>query len=382
MSRYYFDHSATTPVNPAVAEIMQQVMCRDYGNPSSVHGFGRDAREYLDRSRETLADLIGAERSEIIFTSGGTEADNLALIGIMEANQERGRHLITSTIEHHAVLYTAEHLGKNGYEVSYIRPDKYGTIQVEDVEKAIRPDTVLISIMHANNEVGTINPITEIGKLARENDILFHTDAVQTFGKLPVKTADLNVDLLSLSGHKIYGPKGIGALYISKGLAISPRSFGGHHELEIRAGTENLPGIAGLAKAASLCHETLDAEQNRLKDLREKLWNGLREKLPDISLNGHPEKRLSGVLNITFHGVEGEALLLALDMKGVAVSTGSACSSGQTSPSHVLLSLGLSPEEAQSSIRFSLGHENDEESINYLLDVLPPIVEKFRSMSF
>ncbi|MBU0520440.1 cysteine desulfurase [bacterium] len=382
MNRYYFDHSATTRVDPAVADIMRQVMCENYGNPSSVHGFGRDAREFLDRSRETIAEILNADPAEVYFTSGGTEADNLALSGVMEANQERGRHLITSTTEHHAVLYTAEYLGKNGYEVSYIRPDKYGLIQVDDVARAIRPDTAMISIMHANNEVGTINPIAEIGRLARDNGIIFHTDAVQTFGKLPLNVSELNVDLLSLSGHKIYGPKGIGALYVSTGIAVTPRSYGGHHERELRPGTENLSGIAGLAKAASLCHESLEKENDRLKIMRDSLWRELQTRLPDLTLNGHPEQRLSGLLNVTFHGVEGEAILLALDMKGIAVSTGSACSSGQTTPSHVLLSMGLAPEDAQSSIRFSLGHENSDESIEYLLDVLPPMVEKFRAMSF
>jgi cysteine desulfurase len=380
--RYYFDHSATTYVDPAVAAAMADVMTKNFGNPSSIHGFGRDARVILEDARETLAQILNAQPSEIFFTSGGTEADNLALIGAMEANRDRGNHIITSKIEHHAVLDSAEYLENNGFRVSYVSPDRYGVIQPDEVLEAVTPETVLISIMHVNNETGTINPIDQIGKIARERRILFHTDAVQSFGKIEVDVEAINADLLSISGHKIYGPKGVGALYARKGVNLTRRTFGGHQEREVRTGTENLPGAVGLAVAARKCAEELESEAERLKALRDRLWNGLQEKLPDLTLNGHPEKRLPGLNNISFKGVEGEALLLSLDLKGIAASTGSACSSGQTSASHVLLSMGIAPEIAQGSIRFSLGRENDADAIDYLLRVVPEIVTNLRQMSF
>lgn len=380
--RYYFDHSATTRVDPAVAEAMVEVMTKNFGNPSSIHNFGRNARVILEDARETIAKILNAQSSEIFFTSGGTEADNLASIGVMEANRDRGDHLITSKIEHHAVLDAAEQLEKNGFRVSYVSPDKYGMIQPSEVLEAMTPQTVLVSIMHVNNETGTINPVDEIGKIAREKGILFHTDAVQSFGKIKVDVEEIHADLLSISGHKIYGPKGVGALYVRKGVNVSRRTFGGHQEREIRTGTENLPGAVGLAAAAQKCAEELESEAERLKTLRYRLWNGLQEKLPDIILNGHPEKRLPGLNNISFKGVEGEALLLSLDLKGIAASTGSACSSGQTSASHVLLSMGIPPEIAQGTIRFSMGWENDAEAVDYVLEVMPEIVTNLRKMSF
>jgi cysteine desulfurase len=361
---------------------MADAMAKNFGNPSSIHGFGRNARVILEDARETLAQILNAQPSEVFFTSGGTEADNIALIGTMEANRDRGDHIIISKIEHHAVLDSAEYLEKNGFRVSYVSPDRYGMIQPDEVLEAVTPETVLISIMHVNNETGTINPIDQIGKIAREKGILFHTDAVQSFGKIEVDVKAINADLLSVSGHKIYGPKGVGALYARKGVNLTRRTFGGHQERDVRTGTENLPGAVGLAVAARKCVDELASEAERLKALRDRLWKGLQEQLPDVTLNGHPEKRLPGLNNISFEGVEGEALLLSLDLKGIAASTGSACSSGQTSASHVLLSMGIAPEIAQGSIRFSLGRENDDDAIDYLLKVVPDVVKNLRQMSF
>ncbi len=382
MKRYYFDHSATTRVDPVVTEAMLKVMTDNFGNPSSVHGFGRDARVALEDARETIAGILGAEPPEIFFTSGGTEADNIALIAAMQANRDRGNHLVTSKIEHHAVLESAEYLEKIGFRVSYVSPDQNGVVQPSEVQSAITPETVLISVMHVNNETGTINPIKEISQIAHEKKILFHTDAVQSFGKIPVNVKDVNVDLLSISGHKIYGPKGIGALYVRKGVKLESRTFGGHQEREVRTGTENLPGAIGLAVAARICHDEMEKETVWLTALRDRLHEGLIEKIPNIRLNGHPENRIPGVVNISFEGIEGEALMLSLDLKGIAASTGSACSSGQTTASHVLLSMGVSPDVAQSSIRFSLGRENNDESVQYALEVIPEVVGKLREMSF
>lgn len=382
MKHYYFDHSATTRVDTAVAEAMSRVMTVDFGNPSSLHSFGRDARVILEDARETIAGMLNADPAEIFFTSGGTEADNLALIGVMGANRDRGDHLIISKIEHHAVLEAAEYLEENGFRVSYVSPDKTGIIQPSEVLQAITPQTVLISIMHANNETGTISPVEEIGRIAHEKGVLFHTDAVQSFGKIPVDVEEINADLLSISGHKIYGPKGIGALYLRNGVKLDSRQHGGHQERNVRSGTENLPGAVGLAAAAKICRERMESESVKLTSLRDRLWEGLRSSVPDIRLNSHPEERLPGLNNISFEGVEGEALMLSLDLKGIAASTGSACSSGKTSASHVLLAMGIPEEIAQGSIRFSLGRENDDESVDYALKVIPEIVAKLREMSF
>ncbi|RJP81352.1 MAG: cysteine desulfurase [Candidatus Zixiibacteriota bacterium] len=382
MKRYYFDHSATTRVDPQVIQAMIRVLGEDFGNPSSMHAFGREARTSLEGAREILSRLLGAESAELFFTSGGTEADNLALIGVMEANRERGDHLIVSKIEHHAILDAAHWLEHHGYRVSYVAPDAAGMIHPEEVLRAVTPGTVLISVMHVNNEVGTINPIADIGRLARERGILFHSDAVQAFGKLPVNVGDLNVDLLSVSGHKIYGPKGIGALYVRRGVKLARRTHGGHQEREVRTGTENIAGAVGLSVAAQICHDKMAAEAGRLGDLRDRLWEGLQARLPHIRLNGHPTQRLPGLNNVSFEGVEGEALLLAMDLKGIAASTGSACSSGQVSASHVLLAMGIPPQVAQGSIRFSMGRENDEESVAYALEVVPEIVNHLRALSF
>lgn len=380
--RYYFDHSATTRVDPRVAKEMTRVMTEDFGNPSSVHRFGRDARVVLEDARATVAEILNADPLEIYFTSGGTEADNIALIATAMANRELGNHIITSKIEHHAVLDAAHYLEKIGFCVSYISPDHNGIIHLSEIEKAVTSDTILISVMHVNNETGVINPVEEISRFARNKGIIFHTDAVQSFGKIPVDVKAINADLLSISGHKIYGPKGIGALYIRKGVKIEARTFGGHQERNVRTGTENLPGAVGLATAAKICQEEMESESKRLSVLRDKLYRGLIEQIPKIRLNGHLEKRIPGVVNLSFEGVEGEALLLSLDLKGIAASTGSACSSGQTSASHVLLSMGIPPEIAQASIRFSLGRENTEESIDYALEVIPQTVDNLRKMSF
>jgi cysteine desulfurase len=382
VKRYYFDHSATTRVDSRVVEVMAQAMEHSFGNPSSLHSFGRESRVLLEDAREKISRILNADTAEVFFTSGGTEADNTSLIGVMNANRERGDHFITAKIEHHAILDTARYLEQQGFRISYISPDTQGIIHPDEVLSAITPGTVLISVMHVNNETGVINSIAEIGRMARERGILMHTDAVQSFGKLPVDVSTMNIDLLSLSGHKIYGPKGIGALYVRKGVKLAARTFGGHQERELRTGTENLPGAVGLAKAAEICREKMASEATRLTALRDRLWQGLSTRLSDVHLNGHPEMRLPGINNVSFEGIEGEALLLAADMKGIAVSTGSACSSGQVSASHVLLAMGVPPEVAQGSIRFSLGRENDDESIDYALEIIPEIVENLRKMSF
>lgn len=341
----------------------------------------------MDEAREKVASLIGAKSEEIIFTSSGTESNNLALKGIVEANRKRGNHIITSSIEHPAVLNVCKYLSQHGCRVTYLPVDRYGLINSEDVRKAITKKTILVSIMHANNEMGTIQPLREIGRIIKEanskrpNRVYFHTDAVQSVEKIKVNVNKLKVDLLSLSGHKLYGPKGIGALYIRKGVRISSLLQGGKHEYNLRAGTENIPGIIGLGKACKIASRERIKEEKKLLKLSERLYQGIREKIPDIRLNGHPKKRLPGTLNISFESVEGEALLLALDLEGIAVSIGSACTSGSPEPSHVLLALGLSYEEAYTSLRFSLGRENTKEEINYVIQILPSIIKRIRGIS-
>jgi len=316
-----------------------------------------------------------------VFTSGGTEADNFAIKGIAYANESKGKHIITSSIEHHAVLNTCKYLEKQGFQVTYLPVDEYGFVDPGDMMKAINKETILITIMHANNEVGTIEPISEIGKIAKGKEIIFHTDAVQSLGKIPVDVNELNVDLLSLSAHKIYGPKGIGALYIRKGTRIQPLIHGGHHEKNRRAGTENVPGIAGLGKAIEIVKTSIDKESIYLTDLRNRLCSGISEKIDCVYLNGHSRKRLPNTLNMSFEFVEGESIILNLDMKGVAVASGSACTSGSLEPSHVLKAMGVAPAVAQGSIRFSLGKDNTEEDIDYVLEVLPEIISRLRAMS-
>ena len=382
MKRIYLDHSATTPVDLEVAALMMTYYTEKYGNPSSVHSFGREARQALEEARRQVAELIGATPQEITFTSGGTEADNLAIIGTAEAMSKKGKHLITSSVEHHAVLETCEFLAKNGFELTILPVDAEGIVSVEDVRMAIRPDTILISVMHANNEVGAIQPIDEIGQLAKEHSITFHVDAVQTLGKIPINVKDMNIDLLTVSSHKIYGPKGVGALYVRKGVRLAPRAHGGSQEKKRRSGTENTPGIIGFGKACELIGKRMDKEDARQIILRDKLMNGIIERIKYVKVNGPlGEKRLANNVNVSIRFVEGESLLLSLDMLGIAASSGSACTSGSLDPSHVLLAMGLVHEIAHGSLRFSLGSQNTEEEIDYVLEQLPKIVERLRMMS-
>lgn len=382
MRRVYMDHSATTPVDPEVAQLVMTYYTEKYGNPSSVHSFGQEAKEGLEKAREQVAALIGAQPSEITFTSGGTEADNMAIFGTAEAQKKKGKHIITSAVEHHAVLDSCGYLAKNGYDLTVIPVDEEGFVNPQDIEKAIRPDTILISIMHANNEVGTIQPIAEIGKIAKEKGVIFHVDAVQSLSKVPIDVKTMNIDLLTISSHKIYGPKGVGALYIRKGVRLLPRIHGGGQEKKRRSGTENLPGIVGFGKACELAGERMNAEIERLKVLRDKLLDGIVERIDYVKVNGpRGDKRLANNVNVSILYVEGESLLLSLDMMGSAASSGSACTSGSLDPSHVLLAMGLKHEVAHGSLRFSLGKQNTEEDIDYVLEQLPKIVERLRMMS-
>ncbi|MEW6276684.1 MAG: cysteine desulfurase NifS [Bacillota bacterium] len=383
MRRVYFDHSATTPVHPQVAEEMYRFLTdNNFGNPTSLHYFGRIARQAVEEAREKVAAAIGAEPREIVFTSGGTESDNMAIHGIAYTNRDRGNHIITSAVEHHAVLNTVKALGKQGFTVTVLPVDQYGMVSVDEVANAITDKTILITIMHANNEVGTIMPVAEIGRLAKEKGIIFHTDAVQSFGKISVNVDELGVDLLSISGHKIYGPKGIGALYIRKGTRWRQTLFhGGAQERLRRAGTENVPGIIGLGKAAELAMADMAEENKKLSALRDKLIREVRSRFGHVRLTGHPTMRLPNHASFCFEFIEGESMLLSLDMKGVAASSGSACTSGSLEPSHVLLAIGIPPEVAHGSIRLTLGKDNTEEDVDYFLEVMEPIVERLRSMS-
>lgn len=381
MRKIYMDHNATTPVHPAVVEAILPYYKEVYGNASSVHAFGREARAAMEDSREKIAEFIGAQRREIVFTSGGSEADNHAITGTIFKNSSKGKHIITSAIEHPAVLNTCKNLEKNGFQVTYMGVDRYGMVDPHEVKKAITDDTILITIMYANNEIGSIEPIQEIGGIAKEKGITFHTDAVQAVGKIPVNVDELGLDLLSMSAHKIYGPKGIGALYIRRGTRLETLIRGGHHERNRRAGTENVPGIVGFGKAVELAGEDIESEGERLWELTEKLKNGFQDQLEYVYANSHPTQRLPGTMNLSFDFLEGESILLNLDMKGIAASTGSACTSGSLEPSHVLTALGLDAATAQGAIRFSLGRDNTEEDVDYVLAELPPIIERLRSMS-
>lgn len=378
MRRIYLDHNATTKVDPSVIKAMLPYYEEIFGNPSSIHQFGQKARKGIDEARESIANFIGSEIEEIVFTSGGTEADNLAIKGIAYANSKKGKHIITSSIEHHAVLNPCKYLEKQGFEVTYLGVDKYGIVDPNDVKKAITNKTILVTIMHANNEVGTIEPISEIGKITRENGIYLHTDAIQSIGKIPVNVDELNVDLLSLSGHKIYGPKGIGALYIRKGTRIEPLIHGGPHERNRRGGTENVPAIVGLAKAIEIAKSSMKRESIWMTHLRDKLERGIVKKIDNVYLNGHPTERLPNTLNMSFEFIEGESIVLNLDLKGIAASSGSACTSSSLEPSHVLRAMGAI---VQGSVRFSLGKDNLEEDIDYVLEILPEIVDRLRAMS-
>ncbi|MDJ1421364.1 MAG: cysteine desulfurase NifS [Candidatus Methanoperedens sp.] len=379
MKQVYMDHSATTAVDPEVTEAMLPYFSERFGNPSSLYTIGRQSRRAIEEARQKVADLIGAKKEEIIFTGSGTESDNLAIKGTVYKNRKKGDHIITSSIEHHAVLNTCKYLETQGFRVTYLPVNKDGLVNPDDVENAITPQTILISIMHANNEIGTIQPIEEIGKLAKEKDIPFHTDAVQTGGKLPINVDAIGVDLLSISAHKMYGPKGVGVLYMRKGVRIEPLIHGGGHERGIRSSTENVPGIVGFGKAAELAKKRLPEEAGVVK-LRDSLIRGVLE-IDDSYLNGHPTKRLPNNANFRFSYIEGESMVLNLDMRGVAASTGSACSSTSLEPSHVLLAIGLRPEEAHGSLRLTLGLDNTQEDVDYVVSILPEIVNKLRMMS-
>lgn len=377
----YMDHAATTPVDPEVLEAMEPWLREQFGNPSTLYSIGLQANTAMEEARVTVAERLGAKPEEIHFTSGGTESDNWAIKGVADAHQKKGRHLITSTIEHHAVLEPMEFLEKRGYELTKVPVDSTGLVDPEDVRKAIRPDTILISIMHANNEVGTIEPLSEIGAIAREAGVIFHTDAVQSVGKMPIDVEALNVDVLSLTAHKLYGPKGVGALYVRNRVRVTPLMHGGAQERRRRAGTENVPGIIGLAKALELAVERMPEESARERALRDRLWQGLQERIPDIGLNGHPTLRLDNTLNFRVEGIEGEAMILCLDMNLIGVSSGSACTTGSLEPSHVLLAMGIPAEEAHGSLRLTLGRSNTDVDIDYFLDNFPGIVSRLRDMS-
>ena len=381
MKRIYMDHSATTPVAPEVLEAMLPYFSEKFGNASSLHSFGLEAKEALEESREKVAGLLGAKPEEIIFTSGGTESDNLALKGIARKNQKSGKHIITTRVEHPAILECCRRLEKEGFEVTYLPVTNEGLVEIATLESAIRSDTILISVMHANNEVGTIQPLEEIGRLAAEKDIYLHTDAVQSVGKIPTDVNKLGVDLLSLSAHKLYGPKGVGALYIRKGTRLESIIQGGGHERGLRSGTENIAGIVGLARAAELGRETMSTETERLTRLRDRLAELVLLKVKESWINGTMKMRLPGNLNFGFKYVEGESLLLFLDSIGINVSTGSACSSHKLEPSHVLLSLGLKPEECHGSLRITLGRSNTMEEVDYVALGIAKAVERFRGIS-
>lgn len=381
MRKVYLDCAATTPMRDEVLEAMSPYFNIRFGNPSSIHWFGQEARGAIEEAREKVAALIGGRGEEIVFTSGGTEADNFAIKGTAYANERNGNHIIASSIEHHAVLESCHFLERRGTRVTYLPVDKYGLVDPEDVSAAITEKTVLISIMHASNEVGTIQPIAEIGKIARERGIPLHTDAVQTAGHIPVNVDELGVDLLSMSAHKLYGPKGVGALYIRKGTRLVSFMHGGEQERRRRASTENVPGIVGFGRAAELAQSELGKEARRLISLRTQLIEGLLERIDRLTLNGHPTKRLPNNVNVSIEFVEGESILLNLDLEGIAASTGSACSSSSLEPSHVLLALGLPHELAHGSLRFTMGLYTTEEDIGRVLEVLPPVVARLRAMS-
>lgn len=377
----YLDNAATTRTNPEIVKAMLPYFSEYYGNPSSVYSFSNYSKEAVEKAREQVAKAIGANKEEIYFTAGGSESDNWALTATAEAYQKKGRHIITSKIEHHAVLHTCQYLEKRGFEVTYLDVDEYGIVDLEQLKSAIRPDTILISIMFANNEIGTIQPVKEIGEIAREHGILFHTDAVQAFGHVPICVADLNISMLSASGHKLNGPKGIGFLYIRKG--IKTRSFihGGAQERKRRAGTENVPGIVGLGLAAEMSVQSMEERAKKEAALRDYLIDRILEEVPYVRVNGHRTKRLPNNVNLAFQFIEGESLLIMLDMAGICGSSGSACTSGSLDPSHVLLAIGLPHEIAHGSLRLTLSEENTREEMDYTAKKIKEIVERLRSMS-
>jgi cysteine desulfurase len=381
--RIYLDYAATTPLDPRVLEAMLPYMTERFGNPNSIHSFGREARLAIDEAREKIAQLLNCQPSEIVFTSGGTESDNLALRGIAEAYRQKGNHIITTAIEHHAVLRTCKALEDMGFSVTYLPVDEHGLVSPEQVAEAVNERTILVSVMHANNEIGTIEPVAEIVKAVKEKrpDILVHTDAVQTVGHISVDIQELGVDLLSFSAHKFYGPKGVGGLFIRKGVRLVPQLTGGGQERNRRSGTENVAGIVGMAKALEIAIAEMSNELPRIQSLRDELIAGVLNRIPDSRLNGHPTQRLPHNANFSFRGIDSETLLLQLDMHGIAASSGSACSSGSLEPSHVLLALGLDYELAISSLRLTLGRFTSHEHILRVLDLLPNIVERLRALS-
>ena len=377
----YLDYNSTTPVDRAVLEAMLPYFADSFGNASSIHSAGQRGRAAVDAARESVAALIGAKPAEIVFTSGGTEADNLALFGAVAASNQTRKHIITTAIEHHAVLNAAQALEKQGVEVTFVPVGASGIVDPEDIRRALRPESILISVMHANNEIGTIQPIEEIGRIAAEADVYFHSDAVQSAGKLPLDVNRLGVDFLSLSAHKIYGPKGVGALYVRAGTPLEPQFYGGHHERDQRPGTENVPGIVGLGNAAELANENLTGDVLQLAILRDRLERALVGSLPSVRINGDAKWRIPNTTNLAFAGASGESLVIALDLQGVACSTGAACSSGAVEPSHVLLAIGLSPDDARSSLRFSLGRTTTSDEIESAIEIIPAAVERLRALS-
>ncbi|MDY6854788.1 MAG: cysteine desulfurase NifS [Thermodesulfobacteriota bacterium] len=381
MKRIYIDHNATTPLHSEVLDAMLPFLKDNFGNPSSIHWAGRDVKMHIEEGRERVATLLNASPSEVIFTSGGSESDNLAIKGIAFALKEKGNHIITTQVEHPAVLNTCQYLESIGFSVTYLPVNRDGMIELDELKESVYDKTILITIMYANNETGVIFPLKEIGDITAFKGIVFHTDAVQAVGKIPIDVRALNIDLLSISAHKLYGPKGMGALYIKKGIEPIPLIHGGHHENSIRAGTENTPGIVGLGKACEIANRDIESQTADLTRLRDRLYIGIKDSVRNVVLNGHPTKRLPSTLNLSFEFIEGESLLMNLDLEGIAVSSGSACTSGSVEPSHVLTAMGVPLEVAQSSIRFSLGRGNTEEDIEYVIGVIQEIVNRLRSIS-
>ncbi len=379
--KIYLDYAATTPVDPRVAKAMLPYFTEKFGNTMSLHSFGQEARGALEESREVVADLIKAKPNEIIFTSSATESNNLALKGIAFANKNKGRHIIISSIEHPCVMESAKWLETQGFKITRLPVDKYGLVDPNNVKKAIKKDTILVSVIHASNELGTIQLIEKIGKICREKKVYFHTDAAQSFGKIPMDVNKMNIDLLTASSHKMYGPKGAALLFIREGTKIEPLIHGGGQESGLRSSTVNLPAIVGFVEAAKICRKEMEKESQRLIKLRDKLIKGILKKIPDSHLNGHPEKRLPNNANFWFNSVEGESIIIQLDLLGVAASTGSACSSAKLEPSHVLLAIGLKHQQAHSSLRLSLGRWTKEKDINFVLKILPEIIERLRKIS-
>jgi cysteine desulfurase len=381
MKKVYLDYAATTPTDPEVILAMEPYFFEKFGNASSLHAYGQEAKKALEDSRQSLADFIGAQPEEIVFTSGGTESDNTALLGVAYALEKKGNHIITSVIEHHAISEPAKFLENKGFKVTYLRVDKDGLVSPDELKKAITDKTILVSIMHANNEIGTLQPIAQLGKLAKDKGIYFHTDAVQTVGHIPINVDELNLDLLSLSAHKFYGPKGVGALYVRKGTHLETFMRGGDQERGRRASTQNITGIVGLARAIELCQNKMEDESKFQSVLRDRLIKEIPARIPEVRLNGHVKQRLPNSVNFSIKYIEGESMLLSLDMLGIACSTGSACTSSSLEPSHVLLAIGLDHETAHGSLRITLGRWTNQSDIDYLLEKLPPVVKKLRAMS-